>query len=451
MSRRVRRPIKTVCCPRAGNFRMLNQIEVTPRHQQSATLYSEGNYSSPHLVTSEARHWLFEYEKQENNIFKYYSIDNEVAFIRNTKDLPPDQQQFYLQENVKRFLAEFVGKVPYTTIPYSISDGGFDYAGMKVMDSYQKAADLGGEREKAETFGFKKIENEMKSSIKSDEKALSAFWISPPKNWDYGFVFALIPDTQNHVREYILRYDEPRTTLGMSNYLMHMLGDTTYQNTDDFLRHPLFMKKNSTDETLAIIMRTIGIDENTISQSRQFEHHIDTILGPGIALYTDAIMQAVQSKEDPELITQAKLLLIQLCRQAEQIKAEIESYSPSVIQTLTPVPAYNATQVDYSGIVANISYFDKGPLVSGGGSCPSIQDTETNPFDQSSQIFMSSFDYLQKIQKGPLESLFKKVELSFKCPACGNPIPSGKGIEVCPRCNMSKEKYAQMVNSKRCD
>jgi hypothetical protein len=433
---------------------MLNQIEVTPRHQQSATLYSERNYASPHLVTSEARHWLFEYEKQESNIFKYYSIDNEVTFIRNTKDLPPDQQQFYLQENVKRFLAEFVGKVPYTTIPYSISEGGFDYAGMKVMDSYQKAADLGGEREKAETFGFKEIENEMKSSIKSDEKALSAFWISPPKNWDYGFVFALIPDTQNHVREYILRYDEPRTTLGMSNYLMHMLGDTTYQNTDDFLRHPLFMKKNGADETLTIIMRTIGIDENTISQSRQFEHHIDTILGPGIALYTDAIMQAVQSKEDPELITQAKLLLIQLYRQAEQIKAEIESYSPSVIQTLTPVSAYNATQVDYSGIVANISYLDKGPLVSGGGSCPSLQDTEINPFDQSVHIFTSSFDHLQKLQNGPLESFFKKTEISFPCPLCGTLIPSGQGITQCPNkpaCGITKEKYAQMVNGKQCD
>ena len=107
--------------------------------------------------------------------------------------------------------------------------------------------------------------------------------------------------------------------------------------------------------------------------------------------------------------------------------------------------------MDYSGAVMSLLYLDKGPLVLSGGSCPSIQDTETNPFDQSSQIFMSSFDYLQKIQKGPLESLFKKVELSFKCPACGDQIPSGKGIEVCPRCNMSKEKYAQMVNSKRCD
>jgi len=162
------------------------------------------------------------------------------------------------------------------------------------------------------------------------------------------------------------------------------------------------------------------------------------------------IMQASQNKDNAQLVIQAKLLLIQLYKQAEQIQTEIIS-SLNTTQTFTPVPTYQATPMDYSRAVLSLLYFDKGPLVSSGGSCPSIQDSETNPFDQSAQIFMSSFDYLQKLQKGPLESLFKKAEQSFKCPACGNPIPSGKGIEVCPHCNMSKEKYAQMANTKRCD
>lgn len=429
---------------------MLNQREVLPRYQQSATVYPERKQTSLNLVATESQHWLSEYEEQKNNIFKYYSIDNEVKFIRNTKDLPQDQQHYYLQENVKHFFSEFIGKVPYNTVPYSISNSGFDYAGMKVMDSYQKAADMGGERESAEIDGFKKIEKEMVSAMQAHTKLPAAFWISPPKNWDYGFIFALIPDANSKVREYVLSYDESRTSLEMSNYLMYMLNGVTYQNADDFLRHPAFVNRNGSDETLDSIKRSIGIDEKEISRSKQFEQHIDSILGPGIDVYVDTIIQASQNKDNAQLVIQAKLLLIQLYKQAEQIQAEIIS-SLNTTQTFTPIPTYQATSMDYSGAVMSLLYLDKGPLVLSGGSCPSIQDTETNPFDQSSQIFMSSFDYLQKIQKRPLESLFKKVELSFKCPACGNLIPSGKGIEVCPHCNISKEKYAQMVNSKRCD
>jgi hypothetical protein len=431
---------------------MSSQVEYSlqPQPQPVASEYLPSPLTN---IPLESKRWLLEYEKNEHNIFKYYLIDNEVTFIRSVDSLPQLEQEYYLQENVKRFLSEFVGKVPYTTIPYSIDQQGFNYGGMKVMDSYQKAADLGGDREKAETYGFKKIEEEMQKSIDSQEKPQSAFWISPPKNWDYGFVFALIPDSKNHVREYILRYDEPRNSLQMSNDLMYMLSDRIYQNTDDYLRHPIFINTNSSDETLDMVMRSIGIDEYKVAESRQFEQHIDDALTPGINMYVDMILRAAQIENNTDLITQAKLLLIQLYRQAEQIQSEITPSSKDIM-TYSQVPTYQTTSFDNAGALYSSSNLDSGPLITSGGSCPAIQDEDPNPFAQNTRIFTSSFDHILKLQKGPLESFFKQNETSFACPQCGTLIPSGQGITQCPNkpaCGITKDEYAAKINGVRCD
>lgn len=437
---------------------MLNQTEVRSYPLQFAITPQRDRRLPLEQVSPESKRWLVEYETQEKNIFNYYSIDNEVKFIQTTKDLPPDQQRFYLEENVVRFLAEFVGKVPYTTVPYSLSSEGFDYAGMNVMDSYKKAAHLGGEREKAETDGFEKIVTEMKTALQTQKDIPASFWISPPKNCDYGFVFALVPDTNKRIREYVLRYDEPHTSLTMSNYLMGLLGDTTYQNADGFLQHPLFFNKNTANETLNIVMSTIGIDDLKIKQSKQFEHSIESTLQSGIDMYIDTITQATKTNDNAELITKSKLLLIQLYKDAQRIQNEIESRtittnSIDYFETTTPTPLYYSTQLDYAAVLSNMT-LDQGPIVANGGSCPSLQDTDTSPFSQRVPAFTSSFEHLQKLQRGPLESLFKKTETSFACPLCGTPIPSGQGITECPNkpaCGITKEQYAKMVNAKKCD
>ena len=436
---------------------MLNQTEVRSYPFQFAAIPQRDRRPSLEQISPESKHWLTEYETQEKNIFNYYSIDNEVTFIQNTKDIPPGQQRFYLEENVVRFLAEFVGKVPYTTVPYSLSSEGFDYAGMNVMSSYEKGVHFGGEREKAEINGFEKIVTEMKTALQTQKDIPASFWISPPKNCDYGFVFALVPDANKRIREYVLRYDEPRTSLVTSNYLMNLLGDTTYQNADEFLRHPLFFNRNTADEILDIVMSTIGIDDSKIKQSKQFEHSTKSTLQSGIDMYVDTITQATQTSDNTDLIIRSKLILIQLYKDAQRIQNEIESQtittnSADYYETVTPIPLYHSTQLDYAAVLANIT-LDQGPIVANGGSCPSLQDTE-NPFDQNAQIFSSSFDHLQKLQKGPLESFFKKTETSFACPLCGTPIPSGQGITECPNkpaCGITKEQYAKMVNTKKCD
>lgn len=45
---------------------------------------------------------------------------------------------------------------------------------------------------------------------------------------------------------------------------------------------------------------------------------------------------------------------------------------------------------------------------------------------------------------GAFDTIFRKsnfVELSFPCPKCEKPIPSGKGITVCPHCGAKKEDF----------
>lgn len=390
--------------------------------------------------------WLTEYEERKDSIFRYYNLDNEVKFIQEANLSSLEQQTYYLNENVKRFLGEFVGKVPYTTIPYELDAKGFSYAGMYVMDSYKKAAKLSNNpREKAEAVGFQIIQDKLSSM--THENPTIAYWISPPKIADYGFIFVLAKEKSGHVKEYILRYDEKIGDLTTSNHLLTGIDSSMNElaHPDDFLLVPLFgRKEDGTPVDIDVVMRMLHIDEEKIARSHHFENQVDALLSPWINEYSRRVIALSNVDITSELyrqeVEQTKILLMSIYHQAEQIiklPQPISFHQKSIYEVA-------ANPFSYDLLAGYASVFQQGnEPTAQGGSCPAINSTSSNSIEMHNAP-PSNYDLLNTLTKGIVpESLLKNKERydDYKCPKCNTKI---KGELVgkpetwetnCPHCN----------------
>lgn len=395
----------------------------------SSTLNAPLERVFPHTFPiQENASWLHEYEQLEGSIFKYYNVPNEVKFLKGVENLPEEKKDFYLQENVKRFLGEFVGKIPYTTIPYEVDDGGMTYAGMHVRDSYQKAAEMGGEREVAEIQGFNQIEETyIISQLKKNGDAPTGVWISPPKIADYGFVFLFAPDANGKIKEYILRYPEKMSELKKSKDICLSLSPTLPpQTTDEFLTRPLFDRSKKDPKTiLDSVMVQMNISPADIQKSHQFENAVDVKLSDWIRSYSDLIKSLALYEPGSPLyelgVIQAKKSLLAIYKKAEEMKREIDKqgeydFVPTV---LTSHNQLSIDELHYSAAALQKS----GLPTADGGSCPAITDTETSPFT-SRTTPPSNWEIFQGILSGKTpESLTVKERYDdYECPECGAQI-----------------------------
>jgi hypothetical protein len=219
---------------------------------------------------------------------------------------------------------------------------------------------------------------------------------------------------------------------------------------------------NSKTDSVDAALKIMGISSEKIRQSHAFEEQVNALLGGWIDEYSRRIIElSYQDSSDPLYptnVAQTKILLMSIYHQAEVIAESIkEEGSLQVYKNASPILDV-ALQRDFpQPIVFSDSLLmayaaqmqNNGEPKAEGGSCPAIEDA-SNPFSLSS-AFPDSLSILNTLIKGsPVESSLKKVE-SFNCPKCGAEIPSGKGIEVCPHCGISKQKHAEMVNGTQCD
>ncbi len=430
------------------NFRLPPTTNVirAPVRVQRAPLES----TFPHTFPVEERaNWLTQYEEREGSIFKYYNVQNEIAFIKNVQTLPPNKKEFYLEENIKRFLGEFVGKIPYSTIPYELDVAGFSYAGMHVGESYKKAAAMGGERERAEVQGFDEIENTYKW-VRSQKRPLlpTGVWISPPKIADYGFVFVFAPDAHGTIREYILRYPEKMGELKMSTKIFNALSPTSAppQSANEFITQPLFdMSGNTSAPHLHTVMKTMGISPSEIQESHQFETKINSTLASWIHSYSSLI--ASLASYDPSSpyydlgVQEAKKLLLTIYQKAEEIKNNRDSHENSFYQD---IPLSN-DELHYA--VGALQTTTDLPTTDE-GSCPvtTTNSSSSNMFERK-RLFRDNLSILINLTRGiPINSTIESD--TFDCPKCGYKIPSGKGYDYCPSCNITSAQYAQETGIK---
>jgi hypothetical protein len=409
------------------------------------------NVDNLRLKVPESTNWIKDYKKTPGSIFKYYSVNNEFDFLKSAGELAPEKQEYYIQENVKRYLGEFVGKIPYTTIHYEMDNQGFMFAGMHVMDSYRKAAEITHQsREQAEVVGFQMIQDALSNAPHEAAPPNSAYWISPPKDWDYGFMFILKVDDKQHVTEYILRYPEKKGEFTKSNELLTLLDPhmRKLHDSDDFLLIPQFGKeKVKATSDLDTIMRTIGgTSEEKIAESHYFEEQIDKVLGTWISEYSKRIVNlSKKDKNDIDYawhVEQAEILLLSIYQQAEDIIKlhPFQQISPEFGHFLgTKENIFSQEQ--FESHTHELRTQGTLPQVAG-GSCPAI---EGQAWDSVSR-FITNIDFANalksgiKIQDLMANGLKKDRYEDYNCPHCGYKMKgelkgrSDTWAKNCPHC-----------------
>lgn len=387
-------------------------------------------YFSP-LINTASENPAFEINNpnsEEESIFNYYSIKNEVDFINN-KRLDENQKEYYLRENILRFLGEFAGKVPYTKITYVLRTDGLYYGDIKMSDVYKQTAQEAGDnsREMSEGIGFEKVEESFLRPFDDTNKpANTACWLSPPKTSDYGFVFYFVKDGEYDQRlkgygisEYILRYQEKKGEIKNSNAISYAISDDAdyfYRKTDDdFLKNPFRSSSYDKNQDTKKLFQAVGINDEEMEKSTLFEKIAEDQLSVWIDEYIKNIFAMSQMSPDSMEFQEgedfAHYLITAIYNRAKEIKhitEEPENYFPASRQADSLVDnellAYYAKQ--------------KPATVQGGGSCPTVKKQDNG--------FLSSFDVYSLIDKGlpPEKSLTdeKTHHDDYACPGCGKSL-----------------------------
>lgn len=381
---------------------------------------------SPQTTFAEHSPQLERPEDKKESIFAYYDVPNEIDFIDKIKDRVGEEDRTYLiQENVYRFLGEFAGKVPYTTIAYTRTDDGLSYAGIDLMDSYRNTAEMTAphSRERDELVGYEKIAATMANG------AQSATWISPPKIADYGFAFHFERNPENdHIKEYILRYDENRGELGKSAAIQEAIDPVRVFDTDsEYLHNPYIGFEEQDCIDIEHVMGSIGIDVDDIRKSQLFEQRVQHELSSWVEMYTQAIETG--QKET------AEFLLTAIYNRAVDIKDSIDK-KPGHIEIASPSVHFSDIQTaEYDGALL-AQYAKKQAVVIGGGSCPSVKN-KWNGDPLSSPSLMKEIELGKSVSK-----LVNEANEHFVCPKCDYHATGPVGNE-CPHCHMTKEEFAK--------
>ena len=353
------------------------------------------------------------------SIFKYYSIPNEINFVHNLdgQGANPDDTRYYVTENVYRFLGEFAGKIPYASVSFTQGENDLEYAGIELSSSYENTARLGGKgsREEDEWIGYQKIT----SAFIEGQNAM--VWISPPKIADYGFVFYFErnPDDPTKIKEYILQYDEPMGSVENSTDILHAIDpEKNFETDTDFLQNPLPIAPSD----LGAVLGAVGVSDQDIGKSLEFEEQAREKLAPWIEDYVDAVFNGRYEE--------AKTGLTAIYNYAADIKKvvdEVVGYSkqPGLTEKYLSYPLPNKDHL--------FAYYAKKEAKTSGGSCPVVNDG-TDP--------LSSFNLLKSIAAGKSPNKIVEENSYFVCPKCNHKADGPVGNQ-CPSCGLTKEEHAK--------
>ncbi len=387
-----------------------------------------------------------------SDITAYYSVENDISFLQKyAANLTPEERKHYVRENILGLLFEFAGKIPYRNITYLLGDKGLCYGDIRMIDMLQHTSDIAGDREVQENTGCAWVYQVFEDSYRGGNDLKHAAIISPPKNWDYGYIFyyeaGFDPDLGRElVRMHAIKYYEARHEIKNSqNILFRINPQLFYRNTREFLEFPVFDLVQTPD--LDSVLRAAGVSKQDVEYSHWFEDMVmqDKIILYGMSRYiqlaTDLASCGNQfyQKDRDRKLSEMEFLLRGMFNRAKKIK---ESYAETSVldDNLYPQPSiFGASRQNvHPSMIQQIleSYAAKPAVVIGGGSCPSISNRGSNGFLSSYQLSNQL-----SIAGKPLESLISGSALDTEnnqgaCSSCGK---ESDGHYHCPDC---KKRYA---------
>ena len=330
------------------------------------------------------------------------------------------------------------------------------------------APDIAGEgkREYWENQGLLRIFEAFEQDYLSSANQLqNAVVLSPPENWDYGFLFHYEKKYDPYLGEFVvtmhpLRYKEQRNQTEHSKKLMSQISPYSseiYESTHDFLKKPVFEGTIN----LADVVQILELRKEDIERAEAFEHLMESTLGQSIAFYAESIIQLhnkkplLSSKEYLKELSNIETIrrgIFNKAKEAWKNKNESfpqsTSYSPpsthSIIDQFSLADFTQAHFFELEGYAKSSE-----STVTGGGSCPVAQKTtgsSTNLISELSHgnsiesiIAKNTVSQTKDTDGNLCTGCKKKVGEFFHCPKCHGDAGGPIGDKGCPHCGLNKQ------------
>ena len=384
---------------------------------------------------------------REPLITDFYNVENDILFLRKyTRNSSIEVKVHYLRENILGLLAEFAGKVPYRKITYLLDDSGLTYGEIRMLDMLEHTTNIAGGRERQENIGHSWVYQEFENPYQQSQPFDHAVIISPPWNWDYGYLFYYAKEFdqdlgQNVVKMHAIKYDEKRHQIGKSQNILRKLNPVyIYKTAKEFLETPVFDLTNAPN--LNAILLAAGTTQEDVDYSHWFENQvkIDRIIKFGETAYLQLALDLEENEtlytleERQKKLSEMELIIIGVYNRAREIKKNYNSNFSFVNQSCTTsfdidLPNIKDGLMAYRQAFTN--YTSRSATVPGGGSCPSVNN-------ENSSGFLSSYNLSEGLSNGitPEQLISEKSGLLInEDGACGHCSKENDGHYHCPRCN----------------
>lgn len=306
-----------------------------------------------------------------------YPVEREIRFVGENLHLSNPELEFYIQMNIKGMLDEFVGKLSYKVFSYVKRDDYFEFAGIRVEDSYKRAAELAGtgSREESDWIGFSKIQKKLLNG------ANTAVLVCPPENADYSFVNIFSVDDES-VSVHLICYPEQSGTILKSKALLSTVGgdEKNYDTANEFLQNPLIIENSANPgEKIGNILHFLNISDEKINCGRQFEEEVERELDGWIKSYAQKTIQLAKFDgsydEYEKLKAELKVYLEGIYNRARKIKERIDNPHEIVDSLIQAYQTYLAYPSRIGFELAEVIHYAKSeePIYKGGSDCMPTQ------------------------------------------------------------------------------
>lgn len=386
--------------------------------------------------------------KEKNTIFDFYLLENTVNFLREQrkKGATDNELSAYLWREVERTMGEFAFQEKVARILYFLGNDGRLYPEnvfQPAAEIYQKSAF--GDREKAELFGFRKIEEMVASG-----KANLAFWLSPPslkypEHGNYGFLFVFVKKDRM-IEEYVFRYQENKQTLEQSWAIYQKIFPETFSSKDFFegeeanffLSDPRFVNSSDPEKFMVDFLSKIGFGKiNSYSETTKILREDLTFqeLFRNFQLMVFSLVNAnkeLRGEDYYSLLAQAKTYFTRLYNRACDLVYERKITQEEFGQVQGKEARSSSPILPPPGL----GDLDRKPLVLGGGSCPAIMTTN------SRRQHLSSFGIVNYYSAEILTSASEEYQFDRKgvCIVCKQGPKLLGPCNICQECDKKMKK-----------